>query len=280
MGITLGIDIGGSTTKIVGIDGGSIITPLLVRASDPVASLFGAFGKFVDENSLSLSNIENVAITGVGASHVEKSIYGIPTTRMEEFLCNGYGGLCLSGLDEAVIVSMGTGTALVNACKDDIRHIGGTGMGGGTLLGLSSLILNVRDIDYLIEMAAGGDLRLVDLTVGDISKEVLPGLPSNSTASNFGKISDEAGKNDLALAIFNLVFQTIGMMAVFATRGTDRNDVVLIGNLTAIPQCREIFMSLEQLYNYHFIIPLHSEHATAVGAALALLKNRQGVKLP
>ena len=45
MGVSLGIDIGGSTTKIVGLrpDGGMIYM-LRVRAEDQVTSLYGALG--------------------------------------------------------------------------------------------------------------------------------------------------------------------------------------------------------------------------------------------
>ena len=142
--ITVGIDIGGSTTKIIGIRGDEIITPMIVKANDPIASLFGAFGKFIDQNALSLGSIERIAITGVGSSHVDKSIYDIETIKVQEFLCNGYGGLHLSGLKSATIVSMGTGTAIVRACNGDIEHVGGTGVGGGTLLGLSNRMLNIR----------------------------------------------------------------------------------------------------------------------------------------
>ncbi len=272
MGITIGIDIGGSTTKIAGINDNKIVTPFMVRANDPIASLFGAFGKFIALNSLDLSDIDQIAITGVGSSHVEKPIYGIRTVRIEEFLSNGYGGLHLSNLNKAIIVSMGTGTALVSATKSgSIYHIGGTGMGGGTLLGLANLTLNIRDIDYLIETASGGDLGHIDLMVGDITKDEISTLPAHTTASNFGRITEDASKNDIALGIFNLVFQTIGMMAVFAARGEKEKNIVAIGNLSKIPQCREIFNSLEGLYDYKFIIPSHAEHGTCIGAALALL---------
>lgn len=273
MGIIIGIDIGGSTTKIVGIQGKEIITPLMVRATDPIASLFGAFGKFIDQNNLALLDVERIAITGVGASHVDKAIYGIETVKVEEFLANGYGGLYISGLESAIIVSMGTGTALVHATKDHIEHIGGTGMGGGTILGLSHRMLNIREIDFLIETAKEGNLANVDLAVSDISREEFPTLPSNTTASNFGKIADIATRGDIALGIFNLVFQTIGMMSFFAASYKKQREIVLIGNLTTIPQCREIFDSIEKLYNIHFIIPPHSEYATAVGAALSMIQS-------
>lgn len=271
MRIVIGIDIGGSTTKIVGISNNEILTPMMVKATDPIASLFGAFGKFINRNSLSLSDIEKIAITGVGSSYIEKSIYGIETVKVQEFLANGYGGLYLSGLKSAIIVSMGTGTALVDATPDGIIHIGGTGIGGGTMLGLADKMLNVREIQYLIDMAKDGNLSNVDLTVADISKDELPTLPPFTTASNFGKLTDVTSKNDIALGIMNLVFQTIGTIAVFAARGENQKSIVLIGNLTTIPQCRAVFDSLEAIYNYRFIIPGHAEYGTAVGAALSLL---------
>lgn len=54
MGIVIGIDVGGSTTKIVGIDGQEIKSPMFVRATDPVTSLFGAFGKYLYDNDIFL----------------------------------------------------------------------------------------------------------------------------------------------------------------------------------------------------------------------------------
>jgi len=275
MSITIGIDIGGSTTKIVGIQDGMIVTPMLVRANDPVASLFGAFGKFVDSNSLPLSFIERIMITGVGASYISKPIYGLPTAKAEEFLANGLGGLFLTGLSNALIVSMGTGTALVEASQESIKHIGGTGIGGGTILGLSSSMLNIRDIELIIKTAEDGDLSRIDLMVGDITKDLLPGLPPHTTASNFGRISDIASRADIALGIINLVLQAIGMTAVFAVRGSGLKDVVLIGKVSVIPQCKDVFDVLRQLFPVNFIIPENAEYATAVGAALAYLRDMQ-----
>lgn len=276
MGITIGIDIGGSTTKIIGIDGGRILAPMMVRANDPVASLFGAFGKFVDANSLAIADVDRVALTGVGASSISKPIYGIPTFRVEEFLANGLGGLHLSGLNEAVIVSMGTGTAFVRAEKNgSIAHIGGSGVGGGTLLGLSDHLINIRDIDVLIDTAEDGDLSRVDLTVGDISRGEIATLPPFTTASNFGKLSDVAEKADIARATFNLVFQTIGIMAVFAAKRFGSNEAVLIGNLSRLPFCGEVMTALEALHGFKFVIPEHSEYGTAVGAALVIDSGRE-----
>ncbi|MDR1067199.1 MAG: type II pantothenate kinase [Clostridiales bacterium] len=271
--VIIGIDIGGSLTKIVGFKDGAAQTPRMVKATDPIASLFGALGKFMDENCLEISGIERIMITGVGASFITKPIYGLQTGRVDEFLSNGLGGLYLSALNRAIIVSMGTGTAIVRADRDAIEHIGGTGIGGGTILGLSSRMLNVRDMNLVIELAKKGDLSNIDLMVKDISKEEIPGLAPDATASNFGKISDIASKNDIALGMLNFVLQTIGTLAIFASQRYEVKDAVLIGRLSTLSYCGDIFDRLGKLYDVNFIIPTYSEFATAFGAALAYNKN-------
>ena len=163
MSIVIGIDVGGSTTKIVGFreSGGKreLIEPQLVKANDPVTSIYGAFGKFTDENRLSLSEISKVMMTGVGSAYVSRGLYGLECFKVPEFKSIGLGGLYLSGLDKALCVSMGTGTALVNANSNgNMIYLGGTGVGGGTLMGLSKLLLQAEDIDHISAMADGGDI--------------------------------------------------------------------------------------------------------------------------
>jgi len=272
--IVIGIDVGGSITKIVGLRSGDLITPISVKATDPTASLFGAFGKFVDANNINLSDIDQIMITGVGASYVDKNIYRVPTGKTEEFRANGLGGLYMTGLEKAVIVSMGTGTSIISAQGDEIKHLGGTGIGGGTIIGLSDIMLGIRSIKGIIKKAEAGDLRNIDLMVKDISKVSLPNLPPDTTASNFGNVTDKPAESDIALGILNLVFQSIAISAVFATKSTDTKDIVLIGNLATLPACKDVFESVKLLSDINFVIPENAEFATAVGAALAYIRKR------
>ena len=56
MSVVIGIDVGGSTTKIVGYtDAGKLVSMLKVEAADPLTSAYGALGKFINENGLALS---------------------------------------------------------------------------------------------------------------------------------------------------------------------------------------------------------------------------------
>ena len=271
--MVIGIDVGISTTKIVGInDDHVVISPIRIRATDPVTSLYGAFGKYLYDNQIALSDVEHVMITGVGAAYVNNPIYGLPTDKAEEFIADGLGARYETGLNRMIVVSMGTGTSLVQCDGDDIRHIGGIGLGGGTLAGLSRVILKTDDMKQIIALAMQGDISNIDLQIGDISPDPLPGLPKHATASLFGKAKSNATREDIACGIITTVLQTIGSSCILASLNSGIREYVLIGNLTLLPQCKLVFPGLEKLYKVHFIIPKYSEFCTAIGAALSYRK--------
>jgi len=274
MSINVGIDIGGSTTKIVATevtsDGLKLFQPIFVRATDPMTSLYGAFGKFTATNDLELTDISKIMITGVGASCLKKPIYSLPCTNVSEFESIGLGGLFLSGLDKAITVSMGTGTAIVYAQKGKAsEYLGGTGVGGGTLQGLSKLLLGMDNIAHIHDLALDGNINNIDLRVMDISsKDLFPEMSMDITAANFGNVSDIAEKQDIALGIYNMVYETIAMIAIFAARAKGTKDIVLTGNLTSFALCKKTFAELERIFGVNFIIPENSQFATVIGAAL------------
>ncbi len=276
MKTVIGIDIVGSTTKIVGFkkDGGTatLIEPQFVRATDAITSVYGAFGKFTMQNGLELGEIDRVHMTGVGSSFITKPIYSLECKKVSEFQSVGLGGLYLSGFDEAIVVSMGTGTALIHAKKEGnvtkTTYLGGTGVGGGTLLGLSRKMIGVDTVEHFEAMCAGGNLNNIDLRIKDISGDKDFQINSEITASNFGKLSDLATKDDIALGIANMVAETIAMLSVFAARSFNVKTVVLTGNLTALKPITDVFVGLEANFGVKFIIPEMSQFATVIGAAL------------
>ena len=268
MGIVIGIDVGISTTKIVGIKNNKISAPIRITAADPVTSLYGAFGKYLHDNDIELKDVEHVMLTGVGAAYIDQSIYGLPTSKSQEFIADGLGARYESKLAHTIVVSMGTGMSFVRCEGDDMEHIGGIGVGGGTLAGLARIMLNTSDIAQVAALAKKGNDRNIDLTIGDISPQPLPGLPMDTTASNFARAQSDASKEDIAAGIIKMVLQSIGSAAWLASLGSDIRDFVLIGNLSLLPQCKEVFPALEKLYDIRFHIPKYSQYCTAIGAAL------------
>ena len=276
MDIVLGIDIGGSTTKIVGLrTDGSVVSMLRVRAEDQVTSLYGALGNYLTTNGLSLGDVRRVVLTGVGASYVDGDIYGLPTCKVDEFSASGTGALALSGQPSAVVVTMGTGTAFLWAEEDgSVRHLCGSGIGGGTLGGLCRKLVGMERFGQIKKLAEQGDLAQVDLTIRDITRNPAPTLDPTLTAANIGNQAEDAAPADRAAGAVNLVLQAIGTMTVLACQCCKTQTVVLTGSMTSLPQVKSNFENFEKLYGIHYIIPENASFATAIGAGLCSLKKK------
>lgn len=268
--MTVGIDIGGTTTKIVGLGPQKEIICATVKASDPVTSAAGAIGKFLSVADKKMGDITRLAVTGVGSSSIADEVLGIKAEHVEEFQAVGLGGLELSGAEKALVVSVGTGTAIVHAEGRKARHLGGSGIGGGTILGLGKALAGITDFDTLALSASRGDVTVVDLTIGDISAKSVGTLPRDATASNFGKMADRPSAEDFAAGIVNMVFQTVGMLALFAARAEHDATVIVVGNTMQIPSAKDVLDRLYPIYGIRFIIPELAQYATALGAALYL----------
>ena len=275
MSLVIGIDVGISGTKILGIENGvRIKSPVSVKnGNDPLASLLGAFGKFVYENEIDFETIEHVMVTGVGSKRLKGPIYGLPTTHVDEFKANGLGARFDSGLDHIIVVSMGTGTSLVRVDGDEITHIGGLGIGGGTIMGLSKLLLGSTDMDQIKAWTIGGNPYLVNLCIDDVcghSEDPFGGLLNYATASLFAKdIESRHSIEDIAAGIVRMVIETIGSCAVLSQSSGGYKDFVLIGGLTQLPTCNDLFRLMEDLYKVKFIIPKYARYCSALGAALS-----------
>lgn len=267
--IVIGIDVGISTTKIVGIDEkGMVISPIRIKATDPITSLYGAFGKYLHDNKIKLDEIEHVMLTGVGAAYIDEHIYGLPTSKSEEFIADGLGAKYESKLDRMIVVSMGTGTSLVKCDGENIKHIGGIGIGGGTLAGLSRIMLKTDDIKQITNLAKDGDVSKINLLIKDISAKPLPGLPMSAVASLFSNAKTNASREDIAKGLIWMVLQCIGSATILSSLESGIKDFVLIGNLSLLPLCREVYPAMEKVYGVRFRVPKYSEFCTAIGAAL------------
>lgn len=274
MSIVIGLDVGGTTTKVVGFRGHELLELAMVQAGDPITAVYGGIGRFLSLNRLKLQDVGEVFVTGVGASFLDQNVLDLTTHRVDEFQAVGLGGLYLSGLEEAVVVSMGTGTSLVAANQAHTRHVIGTGVGGGTLLGLADAILGIKDFNLLGEMALKGDLTNVDLSIGDLSRSLITGLGAQVTASNFGALKDQKSEEDLAAGIVNLVFQAVGTTSILVSRLMHLDHIVFVGSLVRMEAGRQALYPFSDLYRKEIIIPDHAEYCTALGAALSGLTDK------
>src|SRR5262245_54392209 len=196
----VGIDIGGSTTDAVLLNGEEIIV-VTIETGDPLAAAAGALGKLLGTAGGALANIRAIAASGGGARCLQDQLFGVPVVKVPEITAIGVGGSTLAERTAALVVSLGTGTALVSVHGEKIEHVGGTGVGGGTLLGLARHLLGVTRLDTVERMAAHGDLSDADLTVGDIAGGPVGIVPASATASTFGRVRADSAPADKALAL-------------------------------------------------------------------------------
>jgi len=267
--LIIGIDIGSTTTKAVSIEDGQLTKKVKTRASDAVTAATGALGKIVLENGIKIDTISRIVITGAGASKIKNDIFGIPTGRVNEIKAIGIGGMFLSGMSNIIITNIGTGTVIIEAGDRGIFHFGGSGVGGGTILGLAKKLLPIAEFGDIMELAKTGKLNQVDLLLGDITDTSISFLNGESTASNFGKMLDTASPNDVAFAIINMVYQVIGVLSVFAARARNTERVIITGNGSKNLLGRKVLADITVMYGIEFVYPEYAEYTTAIGAGLS-----------
>lgn len=273
----VGVDIGSTTIKLVCFNPQRDIVATRQQRNDKLVNrtnnkmVEDLVTDFVAEHGVAYADISCLVLTGVGASFIEGEVGGLKTVREDELQSLGRGGLHLSGLDKALVVSLGTGSTFMLADGANVTHLGGSCLGAAAVEGLSLLTINERDADTISRLAQSGNLSNIDLIMEDISKETLSFLPMNATAAHFGKVSRDSSREDIARAILNMVFQTIALFSVFSCRSAGVQDIVLTGGLTTMQQAQYDFDAVGRLYGVNFVIPQHAVFAVVIGACLPYL---------
>lgn len=269
MAYTIGIDLGGTATKLVAcaVGGNPVAWGKLSTRPEPGFAAQAA-SDFLAGQGIGREEVECIVLTGVRTSFLTQPLLGLPTYTVPELEAIGWGGLAASGLKRALVVSMGTGTALVLAGPEGRSHLGGSGIGGGTLCGLGQLLLGERDGERIGQLAVQGRPEKVDLLMRDICRADIPTLQPELTAANFGKLDPEASRADLALGLVTMILQSVGCQAAFAARGIPIQDIVLTGALTLLGQSGEMFAFMGEMFGLRFHIPARAEFATALGSVL------------
>lgn len=268
----LGIDIGSTNTKIVIADNKKIINKLFFYKSG-IESINLIEHEFINNKTSG----RDIVITGVGRSSIETNQYlknlkyNEELKTVSEIDATAIGALTLAKLEHALVVSCGTGTAFIHARKDMSKHIGGSGVGGGTILGLSNLLNHEGNIEKIKKSAMSGNTNNIDSIIGDITQINTNLLMPNVTASNFGKVTKgkQYKKDDISSAILNLVYQTIAMLSVYAARSVGETNVILVGAMSESEYARKVLMDVKLLHeDINFYIPDDGIYACALGATL------------
>lgn len=234
--------------------------------------LFGRVG-------LKTSDFTRIAVTGGQHKALPSRIGSCEIVPVGELAAIGRGGQALAqaaGIalgTPLVVVSAGSGTAAVAARDEQYSHITGSGVGGGTLLGLGRLLLQTVDPGEIDALASSGDPNGADLALADVISGPIGSLPADATAVNFGRLGREdlaVSREDLAASLVTLVGQVIAVTAINAARAQQIEHVVVIGHLTDMASVRKVLKMVGGYYGMDLIVPGEAGHSTAMGALLHL----------
>lgn len=285
----VGVDVGGSLTKVA-----------IVTEGDRQFRLL----EYTDAGRVSEALPLGVPIhaTGCGATELLKRL-GSRVTVQDELECFCVGARQLAqeqgmGSHPFVLTSMGTGTSVFRVTGESGASTGtradssadnreatgpdseagsrcgtrvtGTGVGGGTITGLGSLLLSTGDFAQIMSLASAGQRQRVDLMVSDLYRNAAESPVLNAlTAANFGRGGFcGAGEADIASAIVQLVVEVVAVLSIQAARTHEARTIVLAGSPISHPHIRDRFVEIGQHLGHQFAFLENGAFCGALGAVL------------
>ncbi|KKK38491.1 pantothenate kinase [Mesobacillus campisalis] len=262
----LGIDAGGSLIKIVIEEGGRFhykwypIGQLKQSAAWMAIAAQGA----------------KVSLTGGKALFIRQH-YFPEAEIVPEFtaVCSGAAFLLKqsgeTALEKYLIANIGTGTSWYLVDAQQHQRVLGSGLGGGTFMGLANLLAGQKEFSEYVTLASSGNKGKVDLLVQDIYEEAPP-IDGSLTASNFAKAAYSNGHSyrDRLAAAINMLAENLVLLSKQTAAIHQTDDIVYIGSTLTGNQPLQAGLEL-----YSSMLGLHphtlrnGEYSGALGAILS-----------
>ncbi len=272
--VRIGVDVGSSLTKLAYRGGsGPVRYELLGRA---------AYDHVVE--AVNRLQPQILGLTGGGASQLASRLGG-RAVEVNEFTAWGTGANHLlrgrQKTDTYLLVSLGTGTSVMLVDHQQVRRLGGTALGGGTILGLGAALLQQTSFEETCHLAAQGTRDSVDLLVRDIYSDPDRPLKGDLTAASFGRLArqDSAAppREDIAAAIMRLVGENVTLIAGGHARHLGLDRLVFGGStLRNNPALEKVLNEVSALLGLKAYFLTNGEFAGALGA-LTSPPDREGL---
>ena len=278
------------SAQAIGVDAGSSLVKICLLDDSDQRHLATWLSPATEEV---LSLIERTApqrlgLTGSGARELAEAL-GLGAPPLLEFDAWGRGANALLGASTKapttpyLLVSIGTGTSMMRVENEHVERVGGTALGGGTILGLGSALTDCRDHDELVALAARGERSRIDLLISDVYENQGVALAGDATASAFGKLAhslsaperhpvlaqDGPAAADLAAAAVSLVAENIVLLCAAHAKAHALDTIAFGGGTIAgHPALGENIAAVAKFFGFEVLLLPDRGHAGAVGAML------------
>ena len=138
-----------------------------------------------------------------------------------------------------ISANIGSGVSFLKVSSPyKYERVGGTSIGGGTLIGLSKLIFGIENYDEILELVCKGNAENVDLTLNNIIGEAAK--DENRFILSLGKIQEYAlggkkdilKKEDILLSLLNMICYNVAQYAVLYAEKNNINTIYYFGTFT------------------------------------------------
>ncbi|MHA6251516.1 type II pantothenate kinase [Oceanobacillus sp. CAU 1775] len=172
-------------------------------------------------------------------------------------------------IDTFILTSIGTGTSIFYVGDNTFERVLGSGIGGGTWMGLGAKLTNAQSFSELLELAGKGNRENNDLLVKDIyeGNENIP-LLGDLTAANFGKAhKTDSMEADHAAALNQLIGEVILSLSGNVAQVKEAKNIVFIGaTIQDNNPLQQVLTSFKDMLGFEPIFLELGAFAGAVGA--------------
>lgn len=271
----IGIDTGGTLTKIAHLDAQGELQYVSFPSNDLQA---------VREWILAQGDLDEIGVTGGRTEQLREALQDVKTIHyIVEFEATLKGVRYLlkqqgHQIDECIITNIGTGTSVHYMNGNHDVRVGGTGIGGGTLIGLSTLMTGITDFEEIRTLANVGKREHIDLLVEDIYQGMDTPIDGKLTASNFGKVGiTEQGNQpveDVLATIQGLVGEVITTFSIQYADEKKTEHIVYIGStLSDNAHLERVIANYTRTKKHSPVFVGDHGFAGAVGALLNILEH-------
>lgn len=264
------------TDIAIGVDWGATLAKLALRRADGSLEYKLLPTEDADASRAALARLDarRIGLTGGGATMLARSLVG-EVVQVNEFAAWGAGASVLlpDGVQRYLLVSVGTGTSVLLVDGVSVTRVGGTALGGGTLIGLAAGLLGEAEFEKIAALAARGARREIDLVVSDIYPAGGIALAGDLTASNFGKYArrlrdgDPIERADVAHAITGLIAENVALLCAALAAAAQVTRIVFGGStLRGNDALQQLLTQLLHAYGREPVFLENGEFTGALGA--------------
>ena len=225
--------------------------------------------KIFDLTNLDPNKIKKIAVTGGKSANLNNTFKDIPIFKVNEVEAIGLGAKNLYSINDEkfVVISAGTGTGCVFYDGKNYHYLGGISIGGGTLQGLSSLLISTSDINEIEKLSNKGNRKNVDHLIGEVVNDI-GSLNPNVTASNFAKAKGVKNHNpkDIAASLTNMIGEVIGTTSYLNAMLAGVDKVYFLGRLSLSEAIKEAIDQRLKLANIKGVYKENREYGNLLGA--------------